>query len=59
MLEGGADIRYIQEMLGHAKLDTTQLFAQVSIQRLKAIHTATLPGARVGRKGEGEPNAVE
>jgi hypothetical protein len=39
-------------MLGHAKLDTTQLYAQVSIQKLKAIHTATHPGAKMGRKGE-------
>lgn len=45
MLEGGADIRYIQQMLGHAELSTTQLYTQVSIRALKAIHTATHPGA--------------
>ena len=44
MLENGADIRYIQAMLGHAELSTTQIYTQVSIQRLKAIHTATHPG---------------
>jgi len=43
MLENGADIRYIQEMLGHAKVDTTQIYTQVSIRRLKEIHTATHP----------------
>lgn len=43
MLENGADIRYIQAMLGHAKLDTTQIYTQVSIQKLKDIHTATHP----------------
>lgn len=44
MLENGADIRYIQAMLGHASLNTTQIYAQVSIQRLKDIHTAIHPG---------------
>lgn len=43
MLENGADIRYIQAMLGHAKLDTTQIYTQVSIRKLKDIHTATHP----------------
>jgi len=44
MLENGADIRFIQAMLGHAELTTTQLYTQVSIRHLKAIHTATHPG---------------
>lgn len=44
MLENGADIRYIQAMLGHSKLDTTQIYTQVSIQKLKDVHTATHPG---------------
>ena len=35
MLENGADIRFIQQMLGHAKLDTTQIYTQVSIRKLK------------------------
>ncbi len=43
MLEGGADIRFIQAMLGHVKLDTTQIYTQVSIRKLKEIHTATHP----------------
>ena len=43
MLENGADIRYLQEMLGHAKIDTTQIYTQVSIRKLKEIHTATHP----------------
>jgi integrase/recombinase XerD len=43
MLENGADIRYIQAMLGHAELSTTQIYTQVSIRKLKQIHTATHP----------------
>jgi integrase/recombinase XerD len=44
MLENGADIRYIQAMLGHVDLSTTQIYTQVSIRKLKEIHTATHPG---------------
>jgi integrase/recombinase XerD len=43
MLENGADIRYIQAMLGHVKLETTAIYTQVSIRKLKEIHTATHP----------------
>lgn len=43
MLEGGADIRYIQAMLGHAELSTTTIYTQVAIRALKAIHAATHP----------------
>lgn len=43
MLENGADIRYIQEILGHSKLETTNLYTQVSIRKLKEIHSATHP----------------
>jgi integrase/recombinase XerD len=47
MLENGADIRFIQQMLGHAELSTTQIYTQVSIKKLKEIHTFTHPGARL------------
>jgi integrase/recombinase XerD len=46
MLENGADIRHIQEMLGHAELSTTQIYTQVSIRRLKAVHAVTHPASR-------------
>jgi integrase/recombinase XerD len=49
MLEHGADIRFIQEMLGHARLDTTEIYTHVSIRKLKEIHEATHPGARAER----------
>ncbi len=55
MLEGGADIRFIQQMLGHAELSTTQIYTQVSIRKLKEIHTATHP-ARLER---GERSALD
>jgi integrase/recombinase XerD len=45
MLEGGADIRYIQAMLGHAELATTALYTQVSLRALQAVHSATHPAA--------------
>lgn len=43
MLEAGADTRFIQELLGHQKLETTQIYTQVSITKLKEVHTATHP----------------
>ncbi|MGA3024608.1 MAG: tyrosine-type recombinase/integrase [Bryobacteraceae bacterium] len=43
MLEGGADIRFIQAMLGHADLKTTQIYAHVAIRQLQEIHRATHP----------------
>ncbi len=43
MLENGADIRYIQAMLGHADLSTTQIYTQVSIRKLQQIHGMTHP----------------
>jgi integrase/recombinase XerD len=60
MLEGGADIRFIQQMLGHAKLETTQIYTQVSIRQLKEIHDATHPAARLRRQqGRGEQAVKE
>jgi len=41
--DGGADIRDVQEMLGHAQLSTTQIYTRVSIERLKAVHAKTHP----------------
>jgi integrase/recombinase XerD len=51
MLENGADIRVIQEMLGHAKLTTTELYTRVSINLLKQVYAATHPAAHLKPKG--------
>jgi integrase/recombinase XerD len=45
MLEGGADIRYVAEMLGHARLETTQRYTRVSIDHLRAVHAVSHPAA--------------
>ncbi len=51
MMEGGADLRAIQSMLGHSKLATTQIYTHVSIKHLKEVHTKTHP-ARLERPPE-------
>lgn len=43
MLENGADLRWIQVMLGHASVESTQLYTQVSIRALAAVHASTHP----------------
>ncbi|HKM49513.1 MAG TPA: site-specific tyrosine recombinase XerC [Terriglobales bacterium] len=43
MLEGGADVRFIQQMLGHSNLSSTEIYTHVSIRQLKQVHQATHP----------------
>ena len=45
MVERGADIRYVQELLGHRGLASTHIYTRVAPERLAAIHAATHPGA--------------
>ena len=54
MLENGADIRYIQALLGHAELTTTEVYTRVAILKLKEIHQATHP-ARLTRQNPENP----
>ena len=44
MLEAGADVPYIQALLGHASLSTTQIYTHVSITKLREVHERTHPG---------------
>ena len=55
MLEGGADIRFIQEMLGHASIETTEIYTHVSIDKLIAVHKATHPSRLQRRRGDEAP----
>ena len=43
MLDNGADIRYIQEMLGHSDIASTQVYTKVSIEKLREVHARTHP----------------
>ena len=45
MLEGGADVRLLQEFLGHASLNTTQVYTQVTMTRLREVYEQTHPRA--------------
>jgi len=55
MLENGADIRHIQELLGHEELTTTQIYTHVSITELRKIHDKTHPARERREAGDRRP----
>ena len=59
LLEGGADIRFIQQLLGHEKLETTAIYTEVSIKQLQEVHARCHPAEqplRENRASETEPS---
>jgi integrase/recombinase XerD len=59
MLENGADIRFIQAMLGHADLSSTEVYTHVAVEKLKAVHEQTHPASRLESEASDPPPTHE
>jgi integrase/recombinase XerD len=59
LVAGGADLRSVQEMLGHASLQTTQVYTHVDHERLRSLHQRLHPRGRAGAQRPGGPTSSQ
>jgi integrase/recombinase XerC len=58
LLDGGADLRSVQELLGHARLATTQIYTHVSQNRAREVYQRSHPLAKGAKHGDANPTSL-